>query len=107
MEMVGHHDEVMQPELFGFCVFTARLKPCPDTCMVDGCGVAMHADVGCLVSTQRTIKKRKIGRRVNFLPQIGPDERELGRDGDMGMISVKFGTSKKVVHGRDKCQGMT
>jgi hypothetical protein len=21
-----------------FCVFTARLKPCPDTFMVDGCG---------------------------------------------------------------------
>jgi hypothetical protein len=28
-------------------VFTARLKPCPDTCMVDGCGVAVQADVGC------------------------------------------------------------
>jgi hypothetical protein len=26
--------------------FTARLKPCPDTCMVDGCGVAVQADVG-------------------------------------------------------------
>jgi hypothetical protein len=23
-------------EEFPFCVFTARLKPCPDTCMVDG-----------------------------------------------------------------------
>jgi deoxyinosine 3'endonuclease (endonuclease V) len=30
-----------------FCVLTARLKPCPDTCMVDGCGVAVQAEVGC------------------------------------------------------------
>jgi len=28
-----------------FCGFAARLKPCPDTCMADGCGVAVQADV--------------------------------------------------------------
>jgi hypothetical protein len=26
-----------------FCVFVARLKPCPDTCMAGGCGVAVQA----------------------------------------------------------------
>jgi len=26
-----------------FCVFTARLKPCPDTCMVDGHNIVEHA----------------------------------------------------------------
>jgi hypothetical protein len=29
-----------------FCAFAARLKPCPDTCMVDGYGVVVQADVG-------------------------------------------------------------
>jgi hypothetical protein len=29
-----------------FCVFTARLKPCPDTCIVDGCDLALQAGVG-------------------------------------------------------------
>ena len=29
-----------------FCVVTARLKPCPDTCVADGCGVAVHAGRG-------------------------------------------------------------
>jgi hypothetical protein len=28
------------------CGFTARLKPCPDTCIVDGCDMAVQADVG-------------------------------------------------------------
>jgi hypothetical protein len=27
-----------------FCVLTARLKPCPDTCMAGGYGVAVQAD---------------------------------------------------------------
>jgi hypothetical protein len=26
-----------------FCIFTARLKPCPDTCMADGCSGAVQA----------------------------------------------------------------
>jgi hypothetical protein len=42
-----------------FCVFTARLKPCPDTCMAGGCGVAVRADVGAGFVTEN-IKKRKI-----------------------------------------------
>jgi hypothetical protein len=29
-----------------FSGVAARLKPCPDTCMVDGCDVAVRADVG-------------------------------------------------------------
>ena len=29
-----------------FYVFTARLKPCPDTCMIDGCGMAVQTDMG-------------------------------------------------------------
>ncbi|HEY2913705.1 MAG TPA: hypothetical protein VGK21_10130 [Candidatus Angelobacter sp.] len=27
-----------------FCGFAARLKPCPDTCMVDGCDMVEHAE---------------------------------------------------------------
>jgi|SRR5579864_3277557 len=39
---------------------TARLKPCPDTCMGDGCGVAVQADLGCRF-VRENIKKQKIG----------------------------------------------
>ncbi|OAI57252.1 hypothetical protein AYO50_01850 [Acidobacteria bacterium SCGC AG-212-P17] len=43
-----------------FCVLTARLKSCPDTCMVDGCGVVAQADVGSRFVTKE-IKNRKFG----------------------------------------------
>jgi hypothetical protein len=47
-----------------FCVFTARLKPCPDTCMASGCGVAVQAGAGV--------------RRVRRFCHRGNQESEIG-----------------------------
>jgi hypothetical protein len=44
-----------------FCVFAARLKPCPDTCMVDGCGVAVQADTGRAGGVEPTLRKMREG----------------------------------------------
>jgi len=44
-----------------FCVFAARLKPCPDTCMACGCGVAVQADAGCAGGVEPTLCKKREG----------------------------------------------
>jgi len=49
-----------QQGMIFFLCFTARLKPCPDTCMVDGCGVAVQAGVGVGI-VRENIKKRRGG----------------------------------------------
>ena len=60
-----------------FCVFTARLKPCPDTCMVDGCGMAVQADrVGVPVLSERNLRKKREGVRSSAFRPAG---RRVGR----------------------------
>jgi hypothetical protein len=45
--------------LFG--VFAARLKPCPDTCMADGCGVVVQAAYARFALLRASLR-RKEGR---------------------------------------------
>lgn len=40
---------------------SARLKPCPDTCMGDGCGMAVQADVGRAGGVEPTLRKKREG----------------------------------------------
>jgi len=44
-----------------FCVLTARLKPCPDTCMVDGYSVAVQAGMRNVGIVKEKIRKSEIG----------------------------------------------
>ncbi|MBZ5491059.1 MAG: hypothetical protein LAO76_09020 [Acidobacteriia bacterium] len=60
-----------------FCVFTARLKPCPDTCMAGGCGVAVQADVGCgriVTQNQRTVSGGFCALRVAAREPVAKEE---------------------------------
>ncbi|MGH9634501.1 MAG: hypothetical protein ACRD72_06650 [Candidatus Angelobacter sp.] len=73
-----------------FYVVTARLKPCPDTCMVDGCGAAVQSDAG---RGGVVIEKSRIGSGLCALRFAAREP--CGQRG-MGVILRRYGTAEAV-----------
>jgi hypothetical protein len=71
-----------------FCVFTARLKPCPDTCMADGCGVAVQAGVGCWYCHGEQFKDWAMG--IGQKSGIAGCRSELGFGASFQQIYFRF-----------------